>query len=209
MGDREHARWTGFPPPSALAIEREANSHVLGVFQWKRAMRHERARWVVGTAPGIRGLPTHLEKGLDAPLLYAVEGWHGGSAKKAAEELAQYHGMTMEGALEDDHRCVFARTDRCPTRQEIRQRHKEPLTLKQKAVFRALKAHIAEHGRVPTKRELAGAMGHQSLKTTGGYLTILAAEELDTPRRRRAYRDELTYGASVSTIPSSRLRVAA
>ena len=174
VGDREHVGWTGFPPPSALAIEREANSYVLGVFRWKRSMRHERATWVVGTAPSIRGLPTPFEKMLDAHLLYVVEGWHRGSARRAAEELAQYHGMTMEGVPEDEHRCVFARTDRCPTRQEIRQRDKEPLTLKQKAVFRALEAHIAERGRVPTKTELARAMGHQSLKTTSDYLTILA-----------------------------------
>ena len=112
---------------------------------------------------------------------YGMCGWCSGSAERAAEELAEYHGMELEGVPDERHHCIFVYTDREPTREELKRRNKEPLTLKQKTVFRAIRKHVDEHGSGPTKSEVMRAMGHRSLKTTDGYLAILARKNWILP----------------------------
>ena len=112
---------------------------------------------------------------------YGICGWCTGSVRRAAEELAEYHGMELEGIPDEHHECIFGYTDREPTRDERRRRNKEPLTLKQKAVFRAIRRHIAEHGSGPRKSEVMRAMGHRSSVTTNGYLAILARKNWILP----------------------------
>lgn len=82
--------------------------------------------------------------------------------------------MNLSTNCRDPNQCIFGYTNREPTRDERRRRNKEPLTVKQKAVFRAIRKHIAEHGKGPKKSEVIRAMGHRSSETTNGYLVILA-----------------------------------
>ena len=67
--------------------------------------------------------------------------------------------MELEGLPDERLHCIFAFTDWEPTREERTRRNKKPLTLKQKAVFRAITKHIAEHRSGSTKSKLMGAMG--------------------------------------------------
>ena len=169
--------WTGRPPASEEDIESEAVDYVHSMVRWMRDLDHDGATWRVGTASG-----KELERRLTGPQTwYGICGWCSGSAKRAAEELAEYHGMELEGIPDEHHECIFGYTDREPTRDERRRRNKEPLTLKQKAVFRAIRRHIAEHGSGPRKSELMRAMGHRSSVTTNGYLAILARKNWILP----------------------------
>ena len=171
-------RWTNIPPQSDEAVESETVGYIHNIVEWMRCQDHDRATWRVGTTldPGQR--LAWLE---GAQVSLEICGWCTGSAKRAAEELAEYHGMELEGTPEERHHCIFAYTDREPTREELRQRNKEPLSLKQKAVFRAIRDHIAEHGGGPTKTELMQIMGHRSLSTTNDYLAILATKNWILP----------------------------
>ena len=69
-----------------------------------------------------------------------------------AKEPSTWRKTSLElGPIPDEHHeSIFGYTDREPTRDERRRRNKEPLTLKQKAVFRAIRKHTAEH-RVPPR----------------------------------------------------------
>ena len=93
--------------------------------------------------------------------------------------------MELEGIPDEGDNCIYVYTDREPTREERRRRNKEPLTLKQKAVFRAIRKHISEHDSGPTKSEIMRAMGHRSMTTTNGYLAILARKNWILPPERR------------------------
>ena len=166
------------PPKSDKAVESEAVCYVHSIVEWMRSLDHDEAVWRVGTTSDPEERLAALE---GAQLGHAICGWCGGSAKRAAEELAEYHGMDLEGCPNEHDNCIFAHTDRGPTPEERRRRNKEPLTLKQKAVFRAIRIHISEHGSGPTKSQVMRAMGHQSLTTTNGYLAILARKNWILP----------------------------
>ena len=171
-------RWTGRPPASEEDIESEATGYVHSIVEWMRDLDHDGATWRVGTTS-----PEELTDRMEISL--GICGWFSGSAKRAAEELAEYHGMELEGTPDEHHPCIFGYTDREPTREERRRRSKEPLTLKQKAVFRAIRRHTAEHSRGPKKSEVMRAMGHRSAETTNGYLAILARKNWILPPGRR------------------------
>ena len=169
--------WTGMPPASEEDIESEAVHLVHSLVKWMRDLDHDGATWRVGTTSG-----EELSRMMTGPQIwYGICGWFSGSAKRAAEELAEYHGMELEGIPDEHHECIFGYTDREPTRDERRRRNKEPLTLKQKAVFRAIRKHIVEHGSGPRKSEIMRAMGHRSSVTTNGYLAILARKNWILP----------------------------
>ena len=172
--------WTGMPPASEEDIESEATHYVYRMVKWMRELDHDGATWSAGTTN-----PNELEHKLPGPELSCpMCGWYSGSAKRAAEELTEYHGMELDGSPDEHHQCIFGYTDREPTRDERRQRNKEPLTVKQKAVFRAIRKHIAEHGKGPKKSEVMRAMGHRSSETTNGYLVILARKNWILPPGR-------------------------
>ena len=89
--------------------------------------------------------------------------------------------MKLEGFPDEHHERIYGFADREPTRDERRRRRNEPLTLKQNAVFRATRKHIAEHGSGPKKAEVMRAMGHRSSNTTRRFLTILARKNWILP----------------------------
>ena len=175
------ARWTGIPPASEEDIESEATGYVHRIVEWMRDFDHDGATWRVGTTSSKE----LMDRMSNTEISTGICGWFGDSAKRAAEELAEYHGMELDGSPDGHHPCIFAYTDREPTREERRQRSKEPLTLKQKAVFRAIRKHTAEHSRGPKKSELMRAMGHRSAVTTNGYLAILSRKNWILPPGRR------------------------
>ena len=166
------------PPPSDEAVESEAVAYVHSIVKWMRCLDHDGATWRVGTTSSLEERLGMME---GTQVGHGMCGWCSGSSKRAAEELAEYHGMELEDIPDERHHCIFVYTDREPTREELRRRNKEPLTLKQKAVFRAIREHIGEHGCGPTKSEVMRAMGHRSLKTTNGYLAILARKNWILP----------------------------
>ena len=159
-------------------VESEAVCYVHRVVKWMRCLDHDGATWRGGTTSSLEERLGRME-GTQAG--YGICGWCTGSAKRAAEELAEYHGMELEGVPDERHNCIFVYTDREPTREERRRRSKEPLTLKQKTVVRAIRKHVDEHGCGPTKSEVMRAMGHNSLKTKDGYLAILARKNWILP----------------------------
>ena len=169
--------WTGLPPASEEDIESEAIHHVHGMVRWMRDLDHDGATWAVGTTSGEE--LTRMKSGTQK--IHGISGHFPGSAKRAAEELAEFHGMELEGVPGEHHEWIYGHTDREPTRDERIRRRKEPLTLKQKAVFQAIRKHIADHGSGPRKREVMRAMGHRSLETTNGYLAILARKNWILP----------------------------
>ena len=81
--------------------------------------------------------------------------------------------MEKEGVPYEEDTYIYAYSDRPPTRDERKQREKEPLTLKQKRIFRAIKKYVENIGRGPTKREVMRLAGHRSTSTTNGFLDIL------------------------------------
>ena len=166
------------PPWSDKAVESEAVFYVHSIVQWMRSLDHDRAIWRVGTTSSLE---QRLGMMSDTHVCSGACGWCSGSAKRAAEELAEYHGMELEGIPDERDNCIYVYTDREPTRDERRRRNKEPLTLKQKAVFRAIRKHISENGSGPTKSEIMRAMGHRSMTTTNGYLAILARKNWILP----------------------------
>ena len=169
--------WTGPPPDSEEDIESEAVHYVHSMVAWMRDVDHDGATWDVGTSSNEE----FMRRIADDEMSYGMCGWRSGSAKRAAEELAEYHGMQLEGRPDERHPCIFGYTDRAPTREERRLRNKEPLTVKQKAVFRTIREHIRKHGRGPRKSDVIRAMGHRSGTTTNGYLAILARKNWIIP----------------------------
>ena len=166
------------PPRSDKAVESEAVGYIHSIVEWMRSLDHDGATWTVGTTSNPEERFGTLE---GTQVGHWICGWCVGSPKRAAEELAEYHGMELEGIPDESDNCVFVYTDREPTREERTRRNKEPLTLKQKMVFRAIRKHIAEHGSGPTKTEIKRAMGHRSLTTTNGHLAILARKNWILP----------------------------
>ena len=169
--------WTGPPPDSEEDIESEAVHYVHSMVAWMRDVDHDGATWDVGTSSNEE----FMRRIADDEMSYGMCGWRSGSAKRAAEELAEYHGMQLEGRPDERHPSIFGYTDRAPTREERRLRNKEPLTVKQKAVFRTIREHIRKHGRGPRKSDVIRAMGYRSGTNTNGYLAILARKNWIIP----------------------------
>lgn len=162
-----------FGDPTEEEIERGVVSAISSIMQYKK--NHDRcgARWYVGTsADDAEGRIAELFGDGSNPAV-AVSVWEKTAAARAAREMAAYHGMELDGNPQGTDMYVYAYTDREPTVEERRKRPKEVLTVKQKRVFNAIKAHMDRIGRVPTQAELMRAMGHRSGSTTRQFLEIL------------------------------------
>ena len=168
--------WTGMPEPTDEQIEREAVSTVGALFKWKKRYDRPGAKWTAGTtsdADKIIEEHDYAHTPFSAHFI-AQSSWHPGSARRAALELAEHHGMVLEGVPSDDDNYIYVFVDRSPTRQERAQREKEPLTIKQKQLFRKIRKYAEGRGRGPTRSECARMSGHRSTTTTNGLLEILA-----------------------------------
>ena len=161
-------RWAEMPIPTEEQVEEETVSLIRAVMDYKRRNDRPGAKWHVGTK-------RYLKQGLgtfDGPLT-ARSGSYRGSARRAAHEIAEYHGMELHGNPDEDDDTIYACTDRFPTIDERKQRAKDPLTLKQKLAFRKMRAFVHENNRGPTKSELKKLLGHRSSASTDGLLDIL------------------------------------
>ena len=161
-------KWVGMPQSTEEQIEEEAVSLIRGVMEWKTRYDRPRAKRNVGTT---RDAVARLEN-LSVPHI-ALVSWHHGSAHRAAQEIAEYHGMQIEGTTNENDETIYAYTDRSPTIEERKRREKDPLTLKQKITFREIKKFIYLNNEGPTKTELTKTLGHRSVKTTNGLVAIL------------------------------------
>ena len=159
------------PEPTDEQIEREAVSTVGALFEWKKRYDRPGAKWTAGTTSDPDKI---IEEHDYAHKPCALSSWYMGSAKRAAQELAEHHGMVLEGVPSDDDTYTYVFVDRSPTRQERERREKEPLTVKQKQLFRKIRKYADERGRGPTRSECARMSGHRSTTTTNGLLEILA-----------------------------------
>ena len=161
-------QWVGIPRPTEEQVEEEIVSLIRTLMNYKKRNDRPGAKWRVATK---RSLEHSLET-LDGPQT-AVSGSYLGSAHRAAQEIADYHGMELHGNISEDDDTIYAYTDRFPTIDERKQRTKEPLTLKQKLAFRKMKEFVHENNRGPTKTELMRLLGYRSSTTTHGLLDIL------------------------------------
>ena len=162
--------WTGMPAPSDEQIEREIVSIIRTLFEWKKRYDRPGAKRSVGTTSDSEKV---MEEHDFAHKPFALSGLYMGSAKRAAQELAEYHGMVLEGTPIDDDNTIYVHVDRSPTRQERSRREREPLTIKQKQLFRKIRRYAEKHGRGPTRSECVRMSGHRSATTTNGFLEIL------------------------------------
>ena len=163
-------KWVGMPPPTEEHIEEEVVCCTFAIVEFKKRNDRPGARWKVGTINDVMEKLRNLES---PKIVYGQEGWHTGSAQKAATEIAEFHGMEIDGTLRADDVGIYVYTDRAPTKRERSRRESEPLTVKQKRVFRAIKEYAEHNGRGPTKTELMRIMGHKSATTTNGFLNVL------------------------------------
>ena len=163
-------KWVGMPQSTEEQIEEEAVSFIHRVVKWKQKNDRPGAKWKVGTTENAEAC---LGKLTGSQIGMALSGWHRGSAHMAAQEIAEYHGMEIEGTTNENDFTIYAYTDRPPTIGEIRKREKCPLTLKQKRAFRKIRKFIQDNNRGPTKTELMKILGHRSITTTNGYIDIL------------------------------------
>ena len=169
-GTMNKEQWTGMPEPTEEQIEEEVVCLIRGIMQWKEKNDRRGAKWKIGTTTDS---DKRLSKLKGSEIAQDFGSWKKGSPKRAAEEISEYHGMEMEGIPDEGDPYIYAYTDRPPTKHERKQREKEPLTLKQKRIFRAIKEYIESNGRGPTKREVMRLAGHRSPATTNRFLEIL------------------------------------
>ena len=120
-------KWVNMPEPSQEEIEEEAVSFIQMIMKWKKRYDRPGAKWKVGTTQ--HEVARHENPNT---MYFPVSGSHLGSAHIAAQEIAAYHGMEIEGSTDGNDNTIFAYTDRIPTIAERKRRDKEPLTLKQK-----------------------------------------------------------------------------
>ena len=161
-------KWASMPHPTEEEIEEEAVFLVKWIMERKKRIDRPGAKWKVGTTQFEVARPENPNAAY-----IAVSGRHLGSAHMAAQEIAAYHGMEIEGCINKNNNTIFAYTDRFPTIDERKRREKEPLTLKQKIAFRAIKGFVDTNGVGPTKTQAMKILGHRSAKSTKGYLDIL------------------------------------
>lgn len=158
------------PEPTEEEIEREVVSIVRTLFEWKKRYDRPGAKWSAGTTSDSENV---MKRHDFSHKPFALSVRYMESAKKAAQELAEYHGMVLEGTPSDDDTTIYVYVDRPPTRQERARREKEPLTIKQKQLFRKIRRYVEQHGRGPTRSECVRMSGHRSTTTTNGFLEIL------------------------------------
>ena len=163
-------KWVGMPQSTEEKIEEEAVSWIREVMEWKNRNDWPGAKWRVGTTQDAVVWPVKLGTPHNG---IALSGWHLGSAHRAAQEIAEYHGMEIEGTTNENDNTIYTYTDRTPTIDERRKSEKYPLTLKQKIAFRAIRNVIHHSNRGPTKTELGRILGHRSTKTTNEFVDIL------------------------------------
>ena len=163
--------WVGMPEPTKEQIEGEVVSLITAVIEWKKRNDRPGAKWKIGTTQNafkrINMLP-------DCQPAQMWTSWMKGCPQEDALELIEYHGMKIDGDTHEIDTEIYAYTDRYPKKDEIRQRAKEPLTVKQKRMFRIIKEYVACNGHGPTKRDLMRIAGHRSPTTTYGFLGILS-----------------------------------
>ena len=171
-GLMNEGQWMGMPESTEEQIEEEVVSLILGIMERKKRYDRPGAKWKVGTTTDIE---KRLMKFRNPQLetAFSISSWHRGSPKRAAKEISEYHGMEMEGIPDEEDTSIYVYTDRPPTKHERKLREKEPLTIKQKRIFRAIKEYVESNGRGATKREVMRIAGHKSATTTKGYLNIL------------------------------------
>ena len=163
-------QWVAMPESTEERIEEEVVSLTLRIMEWKKRNDRPGAKWKVGTTTDEE---KRLKKLRSPQTALAISSWERGSPERAAKEISEYHGMEMEGTPDEKDTYIYAYTDRPPTKHERKQREKEPLTKKQKRIFRAIKEYVESNGRGPTKSEVTRIAGHQSSSTTNGFLNIL------------------------------------
>ena len=171
-GPMNEGQWTGMPESTEEQIEEEVVSLILGIMERKKRNDRLGAKWKVGTTTDVEKRLMKL-RNPQAETAFAISRWHRGSPKRAAIEISKYHGMEMEGIPDEEDTSIYVYTDRPPTKHERKQREKEPLTIKQKRIFRAIKEYVETNGRGPIKREVMRLAGHKSAATTYGFLDIL------------------------------------
>ena len=159
-----------FPDSAEEHIEEEVVRLIFIIMEWKKGYDRPGALWRVGTTNDAK---TRLEALPLGYVMLGVSSWHVGSAVRAAQEIAEYHGMELEDDLTEDDAEIYAYTDRPPTISERKTRAKDALTKKQKRVFRAIKTYYAENGQGPSKIDVKRMMGHRTVTTTNGFLHIL------------------------------------
>ena len=169
-GPMNRRQWVAMPASTEEQIEKEVISLILGIMEWKKRNDRLGAKWKVGTTTDAEKLLWKL-RSPKIPIVFSS--WHRESPKRAAKEISEYHGMEMEGIPDEEDTSIYAYTDRPPTKHERKQREKDPLTLKQKQIFRAIKKYVETNGRGPTKREVMRIVGHRSSATTNKFLDIL------------------------------------
>lgn len=102
MGKFKMCKVTGEGPGERMAASDGATSRT----------GEGQTRWD-GTQCGANAEP--VEKVDGGPhVWHGIGGWFSDSAKRTAEELAEYHGMELEGVPDEDHECIFGYTDRRP-----------------------------------------------------------------------------------------------
>ena len=163
-------KWVGIPPPTEEEIEEEVMYSVFSIMKFKKKNDRPGARWKEGTTNDVMETLQSLDS---SRICYGQEGWHTSSAQREAAEISEHHGMEIDGILCVEDVGIYVYTDRAPTMEERRRREREPLTVKQKRVLRAIREFAIRNGRGPTKTELMKTMGHKSATTTNGFLDIL------------------------------------
>ncbi len=108
-------KWVGMPQPTEQQIEEEAVSLILGVMKFKKNNDRPGAKWKVGTT---RDAEAYLENLSGTQMGIALSRWHHGSVQKAAQEIAEYHGMEIGGTANEIDETIYAYTDRVPTSDE-------------------------------------------------------------------------------------------
>ena len=163
-------RWVGFPASTEEQIEDEVVSLITTVLKWKKWYDHPGACWRVGTTNAekvrLQSLPAEY-------VSFAVSSWHKGSPLRAAQEIVEFHGMELDAPVNEKDTHIYAYTNRSPTTLERKARDKEPLTTKQKRVYRAIRTYYEKNDQGPSRTEVMKLMGHRSITTTNGFLDIL------------------------------------
>ena len=164
--------WSGMPESTTEQIEKDVVSLIATIMEWKKRNDRPGAKWKIGTT---RDAIERLEKLNDcqAQTALGLLSREKGNPQRAAQEIAEYHDMELDGNTSEEDTEIFTYTDRSPTKDERRQRVKVSLTVKQKRIFWIIKEYIVRNGRGPTKRDVMRIAGHRSPTTTNELLDIL------------------------------------
>ena len=98
-------KWTGMPNSTEMELEEEVAILVLSIVNFKKRYNSPGAQWRVGTTDNFSHLLQEWE--YYRPLAGASS-WHKGTPKRAAQEIADYHGMDVEGRLDLTDTYIYA-----------------------------------------------------------------------------------------------------